>query len=429
MFFLRCSACLFRKVSPSRESHAVALHAGWPHDTVRRGPRPRFTNARSRWPVLVAPALCLTFHSVQAQQPPSNVLLYGILDQSVAFTNDRDGNTLTRANTGTYAGNRWGMKITESLGNGLQAVALMEAGFDGNSGRSVQGGALFGRQAYVGLSSDRSGTLTFGRQYDAFVDTVSPLTAAGSWASGVNGRIYGNDNAGLTYRVNNTLKYTSASTMGAKAVATYSFSNAAGARDNRAFSLGAHYANGPLALALAYVQLDRPNSTNTGGAAVDKGSFSGDKQQTWGAALTYQLGHASLGGNYSRTRVFAPTAFPGAIPMPLVAAKQLRFDNIEIHLKYPVTVALTTGLVYIHTRARAENAAGKVGRPHWHQIGGVADYLLSKRTDVYLAAAYQRASGERTGSAAFDRANLSSGGGISGSRGQWTAHLGLRHRF
>lgn len=382
------------------------------------------------WQVCLAvPMLCVVSVAAHAQQAPTSVTLYGIIDQSIAFTDDRDGKHLVRANSGAFSGSRWGLKVHESLGNGFQALGLVEAGFDTNTGRSQQGGAMFGRQAFVGLASVRHGTLTFGRQYDASVDTLSPLTAGGSWASGINGRIYGNDNAGLSFRLNNAVKYTSPTVRGIKGVATYSFGNGIEARDNRAFSLGAQFAHGPLMLAGSYVQLDGPNSSNAGGAAVDKGSFSATKQRTWGTGITYQLGHAQIGANYSQVRVLGPTAFPGGMLVPLAGAKHLRMDNMEVHLKYPLSVALTTGLVYIHTRAWAQDAAGTVVRPHWHQLGGVADYVLSKRTDVYLAAAYQYAAGGRTGSAAFDRANLSQGGGLSSRQGQWTAHVGLRHRF
>jgi len=378
--------------------------------------------------LLVLPWLCLASDIVLAQGSAASATLYGILDQSLSFTNDQAGKHVTRSGTGTFSGSRWGLKINEPLGNGLSAFGVMEAGFDGNTGRSMQGGALFGRQAFVGLGSDEHGAMTFGRQYDASIDTLSPLTAGGSWATGVNGRLYGNDNAGLSYRIDNTLKFT-ATRGGLKTVGTYSFSNTNGSRDNSAFSAGAHYANGPLSLAGAYVQLNNPNSGNSRGAAVDKGSFTAEKQQTWGVGFTYLLGDIGFGTSYSHTRVQAPTHFPGGGLLPPVSAHQLRLDNIELHLKYRTTVALTTGVVYIHTRARAQDHGGTIKRPHWHQIGGVADYALSKRTDIYLAAAYQRAAGERTGHASFDRANLNCAGGLSGGSGQWTTHIGLRHKF
>nr|WP_241021488.1 porin [Burkholderia sp. Ac-20353] len=50
------------------------------------------------------------------------------------------------------------------MGGGLSAVFVLESGFAPGRGTLNQSGRLFGRQAYVGLSS-RWGTLSFGRQY------------------------------------------------------------------------------------------------------------------------------------------------------------------------------------------------------------------------------------------------------------------------
>ena len=79
--------------------------------------------------------------------------------------------------TGNLSGSRWGIKGKEELGNGLAAIFQLEDGFDITNGTSGQGGRLFGRQAYVGLSDTRFGTVTLGRQYDSVVDYLQPLTA------------------------------------------------------------------------------------------------------------------------------------------------------------------------------------------------------------------------------------------------------------
>lgn len=53
---------------------------------------------------------------------------------------------------------------------GLSAIFQIENGFDLNTGKLGQGGAEFGRQAWVGIASKSYGTLTAGRQYDSVVD-------------------------------------------------------------------------------------------------------------------------------------------------------------------------------------------------------------------------------------------------------------------
>jgi predicted porin len=72
----------------------------------------------------------------------------------------------------------------EDLGGGLSAVFVLESGFAPSQGTLNQGGRLFGRQAYVGLSG-RWGTLSLGRQYSQIYwalpgDTMGPnVYAAG----------------------------------------------------------------------------------------------------------------------------------------------------------------------------------------------------------------------------------------------------------
>ncbi|MDD7998734.1 porin, partial [Kosakonia radicincitans] len=66
---------------------------------------------------------------------------------------------------------------------------------------------LFTRQAFVGLSSNNYGTLTFGRQYDALTDLVQPLKGD-QWGSmfSTPGDVDNNDNG---TSVNNAVKYVS----------------------------------------------------------------------------------------------------------------------------------------------------------------------------------------------------------------------------
>ena len=66
-----------------------------------------------------------------------------------------------------------GIKGSEDLGGGMRALFVLENGFDITNGTSGQGGRQFGRQAFVGLGSDRYGTVTLGRQYTSLDDFVS----------------------------------------------------------------------------------------------------------------------------------------------------------------------------------------------------------------------------------------------------------------
>ncbi|RDV00929.1 porin [Trinickia dinghuensis] len=97
----------------------------------------------------------------------SAVTIYGLIDQGVEFVNNvptgKTTSNAVREGAGT-ATSYFGMRGSEDLGGGTHAIFDLQAGFAPNTGSSLQGGRLFGRQSYVGLDGPY-GRLTFGRQY------------------------------------------------------------------------------------------------------------------------------------------------------------------------------------------------------------------------------------------------------------------------
>lgn len=118
-----------------------------------------------------------------AAHAQSSVTLFGLIDDSMVYSSNQKGSSNYQINNGTLSTSRWGLRGKEDLGGGLSAVFWLENGFDVNSGGFKNGGDLFGRQAYVGLSNPY-GTLTFGRQYDFVVDYIAPSTAVGQGFGG-----------------------------------------------------------------------------------------------------------------------------------------------------------------------------------------------------------------------------------------------------
>lgn len=114
--------------------------------------------------LLAAGACALAATGAHAQ---SSVTLYGIIDTGVEFVSHANaaGDHVVRMPgvTGELP-SRWGLRGTEDLGGGYQAVFTLESGFNVRGGDLGQGGRLFGRQAFVGLKGG-FGTLAFGRQY------------------------------------------------------------------------------------------------------------------------------------------------------------------------------------------------------------------------------------------------------------------------
>lgn len=101
----------------------------------------------------------------------SSVTLYGVIDAGISYVNNnsssptRAGDSLWKYDDGVAQGSRWGLKGSKDLGGGLKAIFTLENGFNSGTGALGQGGAEFGRQAFVGISKNDVGSLTFGRQY------------------------------------------------------------------------------------------------------------------------------------------------------------------------------------------------------------------------------------------------------------------------
>lgn len=360
----------------------------------------------------------------------SSVTLYGVLDEGLNYTNNVGGHNQFALESGFPHGSRWGLKGIEDMGGGLKALFQLESGFVVDNGRSAQGGLLFGRQAYVGVSSDRFGAVTAGRQYDSTVDFLSQTSVAGSWGGYMFGHPYDNDNMVYSFRVNNTLKYTSPTLGGMKFGGTYSFSDDVNFAKNRQFSFGTQYTNGGLLLAAAYLQADNPSATAYG--AINNGgdqNFPGSKLKIFGAGATYTVGPAAFGLVYSNTSVSDPqsSGYVGPIVPPVGTASSLRFQNFEVNAKYQFGPSCWLGAMYTFTRASLNVTSGSQ-HPTYHSFGLMADYAFSKRTDVYLQGVYQRVAGDSTGTV-LDMAYVPGAANVSSNRNQLLLRAAVRHFF
>jgi general bacterial porin, GBP family len=306
----------------------------------------------------------------------------------------------------------------------------LENGFNAANG-ALQPNDLFGRQASVGLSSNRYGSITMGRQYDFVVSNLAPLsTVVQGWGGHLASHPLNNDNLENIMRFSNSVKYSTISYNGFKAGAMYAFSNAPGQfANNSAYSLGASYARGPIKVAAAFTQINRsptvanPTGTDT---TYDANEITlGGRQQIYGVAGRYAFGQSSVGllWTHSSTNDITAVAQGGALTS--LYGNNLKFDNFEIDGRYFVTTAFSLGLSYTYTMAQLTRSAGNV-TPHWNDVVAQADYRFSRRTDVYLEGVYQRVSGG-DGIAAFNP-------GIStitpsSSNAQAVVGFGIRHTF
>jgi general bacterial porin, GBP family len=384
-----------------------------------------------------------------AAHAQSSVTLFGLIDTSLVYSSNARFNAAKPSAGGStqwqeFAGSvytpRWGLRGTEDLGGGLSAVFWLESGFNSTNGTLKNGGDLFGRQAWVGLSASQYGTLTLGRQYDFMVNYLAPLSATGS---GFGGNLaehpYDNDNLNNDMRLNNSVKFSSVAFDGFKFGAMYAFSNAAGQiANNAAYSAGLSYTYGPFNIGAAYLQINRdPNSPNASGAASTGDGdalTTGGLQRMYGVGAQYTFGQSSVGLVWTHSSTdsvsslwFGGSTSNGGLPGPSNGAgNYIKFDNFEINGRYFIMPMFSVGASYTYTMASFSSTHGSGADPHWNQVMAQADYQFSKRTDVYLEGVYQRVGGGNN-IAAFDA-------GVytltpSTNNQQVVVAVGLKHKF
>lgn len=353
----------------------------------------------------------------------SSITLYGVLDVAIGYIHNSGGQSSQwKMSTGNVSENEWGLKGTEDLGGGMSANFDIENGFDLASGQIHEGGRLFGRQAWVGLSAPTWGAVTLGRQYDPISDLVQPITAdffSGIWAT--PGDV---DNYDSSARFDNAVKWTSPVWSGVTLEAMYSFGGVAGSTGSgQVYSGGASYLNGPLSLAAGYLHINNGNPTlSTRGTSASDSLFNSAINAAYESANSVSI--TRVAAQY----VIAPVTFGAAYSYSDYApdgastfTQSEKYQNGSVFASWQVTPTFQTIVGYNYTRSTGDSSA------KYHQVNVGVDYLLSKRTDLFAIAAYQHASGQNGLGAA--EAVIGSYDVNSGANYQVLAVAGIRHRF
>jgi predicted porin len=178
----------------------------------------------------------------------SNVTIYGLVDAGIqSDSNGNPAGTKLSLDSGLQSGSRLGFKGTEDLGNGLKANFVLEMGIKVDDGTSDQGGAAFGRQAFVGLSGD-FGTTNLGLQKSLPYVASETIDPFGVGLAGNMNRMFG-----TVTRVSNAVTYSTTNLNGFVGSAQYGFGEKAGDNTaNRTVAASGAYTNGPLAVSLTY---------------------------------------------------------------------------------------------------------------------------------------------------------------------------------
>jgi len=336
-----------------------------------------------------------------AAHAQSNVQVYGLLDVGVENANNSSatGGSNTRVISGGMNTSRWGIRGTEDLGGGLKAVFNLEGGILMDTG--AQDGALFRRQAYVGLEG-AFGRVVVGRSFTSVYDTVISYDPMGfapyySWAT--SGPATGPSKYGFTTGYDNLIKY--AGTFGNLRVgANYAAGEqTTGVADSAKMGATIAYKFGPANVMATYER----NNGNTVAATGNR-----DENTVWHIGANYETGPLKFwavlrdynltAGRAATADVEATTTWGG------VAYK-------------PNEVTTITGAVY-HVDVK-NVAANTDADPTMYVLR--YRYALSKRTDVHISGAYAKAKhGQLTGLSRDDAGFANSQRGIT---------VGMQHRF
>lgn len=344
---------------------------------------------------LLAAALTVGFFGVA--QAETSVTLYGILDGGIGYQKLEVGDSSAKKTgmiNGIQSGNRWGLKGSEDLGNGLRAVFQLESGFDLGTGNSLQGDRLFGRQATLGLAGDSWGQLDLGRQTNIgskYFGAIDPFALG-----------FGQANVGTTFSSVNTVRwdnmvmYQTPSFSGFQFGVGYSFNTNGGQGwdvdvpgvanpndvNNRGITTGIRYANGPIAAALTYDQ------------SKVKATDVTISQWNIGGAYDFEVVKAHLAFGQTRNGLFS-TGISGDVGSNLNLAPGLgNLDGLKVNsymagLSAPIgNGKVLASWQMADPRSNPDAFAGDLEKTQIYSLGYT--YNLSKRTNVYAIGSYAK---------------------------------------
>jgi predicted porin len=337
----------------------------------------------------------------------SAVTLYGDVDIGPTYVSNVGGKSKFFLDSSTAKADRIGFLGRENLGSGLSAVFRLETEFFMNGQPQLNGSKNpgFTGQDFVGISDEKLGTVTMGRQFDVINDTAQ-------FSSIVFGGIYSSHHASaeLTGKdTDNSIKYQTQEWSGLRFTAMYGFTDPTnGFGHSVQTSVAYHYGN--FSGAIAYQQtadvtespytnwgltrfLGMPITPTTPGVVLDRLTVYG------------------IGGGYD----IGPVRLLAQI-VDLTMKKGNSFASMPTY---------NGGIIYRFSSFASIGLAAErssLGSACWTQYSLGGAYALSKTTLLNAFVVFQRASG----TAAFANQQTI---GNSSTKDQLTTHFGITKYF
>jgi predicted porin len=374
-------------------------------------PKETFMNYKTTYRSAICVCVALAGNaSAWAQQ--SAVTLYGVLDEAVEYVNNvsaGNGKTINvnrMTNTGATTASRWGLKGSEDLGGGLNAVFTLESGMSVDTGTLGQGGRLFGRQAFVGLTGD-FGILNVGRLYTMRYYAFQDADLFGGGGHGLGSLDSGIPNAradnSISYRSNfKSFNFGANLSLGRDTVttATNCPGETSSGKQCREWSAMAKYDDSNWGVASAYERLYGGTSATTNGLTSPDLT---DTRMTLNGYM--RMGDTRLGAGLLKRTNEGSTTTPKSnlywIAAAVPVTGPLVIDGMLSELKY-------------------ENSPNKAV-----MVSLRGTYALSKRTAVFLSTAFIK----NSGTLAISASSTQSGSTPLAGGSQNSILTGIRHTF
>jgi predicted porin len=307
-----------------------------------------------------------------AQAQTANVTLYGRLNITLEGVNQSSAGTgISESTIYRVSSNssRLGVRGTESLGGGLNAIFQIESSISGDAG----GGTLAGRETFVGLQGGW-GTVKVGNFLAPYDDihpifgnvptlTTSILSTASIWAQGPSSKAQG----GFDARLGNSIRYDSPN------IAGFTGSIQASTNENTfhgmIYSMGGYYNAGPFQAGLAYErnQSARGDGLNDDAISVAGGwnfgigrvagvyerlkydvAAGGDlKRDFYGISGTFNLGPGQLYAFWGHANDGKGSSADGSQVGGLVRGADTSSDEYTISYTYPLSKRTLTYVGYV----------------------------------------------------------------------------------
>src|SRR5690349_9319417 len=364
-----------------------------------------------------------------AQAQNANVTLYGRLNLDFEIVNGRQADG-TNPNVTRLSSNssRLGVRGTEALGGGLNAIFQIEQNVSGDTGNSSSSG-FASRETFVGLQG-AWGTFKMGKFLMPYDDlhpifgnvptyTTSILSTADLWSQGTLSKFAG----GFDARLGNSLRYDSPVYSGFNYSAQVSLRDSSGFADNTGpsanpanptlggdngdhaselrhayvFGIAGYYNNGPIQAGVGYERNIKVRNYAVTGGTLNANDWA------FTATGAYNFGVIRPALIYERLEYEVPPA--GATTSSGMAKLKRDFWGVS------VTAPIGPGALYFFF---GDALDGKGSAPNGSRVGGLTKgddtssqqweisytYPLSKRTQVY--AGYVKLNNDRNAAYTFN---------------------------